>query len=178
MTRTTFLLSTAALTSLIGLGSCARAPAPAPSVRREAPAPPEPLQFFVGEWEGKNTAASGRKTTLRWRVASTLGGRWLAGVAHVAELGVEARDFLGVQGGRIVRVYVDNQGSRATMSSPGWQGTEMTFQGEVHGADGSRVRVREIVTRVDSNTLHERWERWSEGAWALMSEETLHRTDD
>jgi hypothetical protein len=110
-------------------------------------------------------------------VASSLGGRWLAGEAHVTELGVEARDFIGIQAGRIVRVYVDSEGSRATMSSPGWQGNEMTWEGEVHGADGARVRVREIVTKVDADTLHARWERWSEGAWSLMSEERLHRAE-
>jgi hypothetical protein len=134
---------------------------------------PEPLRFFVGAWEGKNQSASGQVTTLRWRVQPSLGGTWLAGEARVDENGVEARDFLGVQAGQIVRVYVDNQGSRATMVSTGWDGNAMIWEGEAIGADGSMSRVREKVVKVDERTLRARWEVWSNGAWALMSEETL-----
>jgi hypothetical protein len=175
-THRSFILS-ALLSCAIILVACARSAPPAPAAAAAAPAPtvPEQLRFFVGAWEGKNRSANGRVTTLSWQVAPTLGGRWLAGQARVAEAGVEARDFLGVQAGQIVRVYVDSQGTRATMTSPGWQGTGMTWEGEAHGADGSTVRVRELIEKVDERTMRARWESWTDGAWALMSEETLKK---
>ena len=159
------------------LAACASAP---DQPRSPAASPPsadvaEPLRFFVGAWSGKNRSASGQVTTLSWRVTPSLGGRWLSGEARVAEVGVEARDFLGVQAGQIVRVYVDSQGTRATMTSPGWQGASLTWEGEAHGADGSRVRVRELIEKIDDRTMRARWESWQGEAWGLMSEETLHK---
>ncbi len=159
---------------LIALAACAGT-APAPSSSPPGRPVPEPLQYFVGAWEGKTRQASGQVMTLSWRVAPALRGAWLAGESRVAEIGVEARDFLGVQAGRIVRVYVDSNGTRAAMSSPGWQASSMTWEGEAHTADGRQVRVREVIERVDDRTFRARWEVWSEHGWTLMSEETLAR---
>lgn len=161
------------------LAACASAPeAPGSAASAAAPAAAdvaEPLRFFIGAWSGKNRSASGQITTLSWRVTPSLGGRWLAGEARAAEVGVEARDFLGVQAGQIVRVYVDSQGTRATMTSPGWKGTWLTWEGEALGADGSRVRVRELIEKIDDRTMRARWESWSGAAWRFMSEETLRK---
>ena len=135
----------------------------------------EKAAWFAGTWQGRSRAASGKETTLHWAVTPSLGGTWLEGRARAVELGLEARDFIGPAGTGYIRVYLDSQGTRVAMLSPGWEGKTLRWEGAIHAPDGTDIKVREAVDRVDDDTLHAVWEIWNEGAWAPMSEETLHR---
>lgn len=153
----------------------------AASARRPAPkldAALDPIAFFVGAWEGQTQNAAGKTATIRWTVVPAVAGKWLEGEARVAAQNVEARDFWGPTGGGFVRIYLDSDGTRGTLTSSGWQGTTWVWEGEAHGADGSPVKLRETITRLDDDTLHARWEIAGGGDFTPLSEETLRRQRD
>jgi hypothetical protein len=147
----------------------ARAPAPRLDATLDA------IAFFVGAWEGQNRDARGEIATLQWTVAPAVRGRWLEGQARVPSRNVEARDFWGPSAGGFVRIYLDSDGTRGTLTSSGWQGRTWIWEGEAHGADGTPVRLRETITRLDDDTMHARWEVAGGGELTLLSEETLRR---
>jgi hypothetical protein len=147
------------------------APRPVPKLDASLDA----IGFFVGSWEGETQQASGKTATIRWTVVPAVAGKWLEGEARVDAMKVEARDFWGPTGGGYVRIYLDSDGTRGTLTSSGWQGTTWRWEGEAHGADGTPVKLRETITRVDDHTMHAVWEVAAAEAWTRLSEETLRR---
>jgi hypothetical protein len=51
----------------------------------------------------------------------------------------------------------------------------LRWEGEARAADGTALRLREKVERVDDDTLHATWEVEAESGWQPLSEETLRR---
>src|SRR5687768_6011585 len=85
----------------------------------------EDLHFFVGQWLAHaEDPSTGRKFTLRYRVAPTLDGYWLAGSGESSEMGLKVQDLWGHDPvtGEIVRVIFDSQGTFGTVKSKGWEG--------------------------------------------------------
>ena len=160
---------------LVATAACAttpaaRAPAPRPDGALDA------ITFFVGAWEGETRNAAGKTATLRWTVTPAVTGKWLEGQARVESQKIEARDFWGATGGGFVRIYLDSDGTRGTLTSTGWRGATWVWEGEAFTTDGSTAKLRETIERVDADTMHAVWEVAGEGgAWTQLSEETLHR---
>jgi hypothetical protein len=103
-------------------------------------------------------------------------GGGLEGHAQVPSEGIEARDTWGALPSTFVRLYRDSQGTTANLRSAGWKGTIWMWEGEAVGADGTPVKLRETIERVDDDTMHARWEiAGDDRQWAPLSEETLHR---
>jgi hypothetical protein len=135
-----------------------------------------PARFFVGTWRGTNHDASGRATTLTWTLTPGLEGQWLTGRALARESNVHARDFWGPAAHGFVRVYLDSQGTHGTLHTSGWIDATWVWEGELVTADGTRLRVRETISRQGPRTMHARYEVGRpDGSWRALSEETLER---
>jgi hypothetical protein len=184
VTPTRRLVATLALGTV--LGACAptaltQAPsigAPA-EVGQAAPAPaaPEGLAYFVGDWIAAATdPKTGVTDMIDYRVEPTLGGAWLAGHGSAPAIKFEARDYWGrdPRTGEIIRTVFNAGGAHASFRSPGWTGDTLVLIGEAQSTNGP-VRLRQTITRVGPDEFRAVWEAFAAGAWSTYSNERLTR---
>jgi hypothetical protein len=69
---------------------------------------------------------------------------------------------------------VDNGGGHFNQTSPGWEGSEITFDGEMHIA-GSTMKFHDVFTKVSPSTIRHRGEAVIDGKWTKLDEETCRK---
>jgi hypothetical protein len=135
------------------------------------------LGYFVGSWLAEaRDPSTGRTFTLRYDVRPALSGTWVAGHGEAPELHLEIHDFWGRDPvtGDFVRVLFDSGGGYGTVTSPGWDGPTLRFEGEVRG-DGGTSAVRETITRRGATEFDAVWEEKRNGVWTAYSVEHLRK---
>lgn len=159
------------LLTLIGCAGCAHAPAAVgPSLSK--------VEFYVGRWqcEGREYDAQGAVTKtypkLEIRVAPALAS-WLrvevfdGGEQITSELkGVDAK-------GVCHHIWVANDGSSGSLTSPGWSGDQLVFE-EDHPAPSERTRM--IFTKIDATHYTHKAEVDRGSGFKLDFEKTCSRS--
>jgi hypothetical protein len=135
------------------------------------------LSYFVGSWVAEaRDPSTGRTFSLRYEVHPALSGNWYAGHGEAPELHLEIHDFWGRDPvtGNFVRVLFDSGGGWGTVTSPGWEGATLRFEGEARGG-GSVSAVRETITRRGPAEFDAVWEEKRDGVWTAYSVEHLRK---
>jgi hypothetical protein len=125
--------------------SPAAAPAPSLSSNPTLDSRLAPIAFFVGDWTAKAENPSTKQAfSLRYRVTPVLGGSWLEGSGVAKELGLEIRDYWGIDAsGEITRTLFDSSGVTGTVRSKGWSGDSLVLEGTIN----TGMRVRETISK-------------------------------
>ena len=97
-------------------------------------------------------------------------GRAKAEAGHAVEAGGNLEGELA----RYVRVYFDNTGTRAELTSVGWKGGTMLWEGRLDARDGS-APVRSIVERTSDESFQVRWQRLDGDGWVTRRTEVYRR---
>lgn len=154
-----------------------------------ADAPPAQLQqlrFLAGHWQCRGTAfpflgMPRHDTTATIDGTWTLNDRWLQ--VHYKEprtpqnaTPVEVQYLWGWDGGThaFASVAADNGGGHFVQSSPGWEGNELRFAGDMHIA-GKTMKFRDVFTKAGEARLLHRGEAEIDGKWTKLDEETCAR---
>ncbi|MFT3711256.1 MAG: hypothetical protein QM817_26800 [Archangium sp.] len=132
--------------------------------------------FFAGSWSGESQFASGQKTKLVWTVKSC-GADCLSGESAAEALKISAKDQWRREGDQFARDYSDSEGTKGTLHSSGWKDGVWIWEGEIIGGDGSKLMLRETITRLDARTFRAKYESREGDAWVPVSEETMKRDD-
>lgn len=132
-----------------------------------------PIAYFVGEWTAKaENPTTKQRFTLRYTVVPSLKGMWLEGSGVATELGLEIRDYWGVEAsGEITRTLFDSSGVTGTVRSKGWSGDTLVLEGDINAG----IRVRETITKRGVRAFDAVWESNSDGTWVAYSVEQLTR---
>ena len=153
----------------------------------DAPPGPNPklkeLQYFVGTWqcEGTGFAFMGtpqHKTTATVEASWTLNNYWLSLYYHENKTAINAqpvavRVFWGwdEQVKKFASGSVDDMGTYEIQNSPGWEGSKLTFNGDMHGG-GTTMKVRDVFTKVSATKVEHMSEVDMNGKWTKLDEET------
>ena len=119
-----------------------------------------------------------RETSATVDVSWTLNDYWLSIYYRESKTAinahpVEVRIFWGwdEQTKKFSSGSVDNMGSYFIQNSPGWDGSKLTFDGDLH-AGGTTMKVRDIFTKVSTTKLEHLAEVEMDGKWTKLDEET------
>jgi hypothetical protein len=153
-------------------------PKPAPELQQ--------LKWFEGSWacEGNAPASAfgpAHKTQNALQMKLALDGHWLLGTVDEAKTAENPQPVkgviqLGYDGGgkRFVMNWVDNFGSFATETSPGWQGDNMVWTGD-QNVLGQKMGSRDSFTKKTATEFTHRFELENKGKWDLIVEETCKK---
>lgn len=155
----------------VALAACSHASTPPTPIDVKLDARLAPIAYFVGEWTAKAENPQTKKSfTLRYTVTPALKGVWLEGSGLAEELGLEIRDYWGVDGaGHITRTIFDSTGITGTVTSTGWSGEVLVLEGGITGG----ARVRETITKRGERAFDAIWESTTDGTWSAYSIEHL-----
>jgi hypothetical protein len=162
------LAASSALAQDAGPADKAPAPAEAPAAPADnaapgMPQPPEEMsveKWFVGRWNCKGQQYPGpmgpeMKVTSRLEMTLELGGFWMQikGISTSGPMkGKEAFDsFASWDGNQHVR-YIFQPGGMSRLSSKGWDGNDLVFEGE-GTLGGQKVLMRHTINRKGENTF-------------------------
>ena len=163
------LAASSALAQDAGPADKAPAPADAPAAPADnaapagMPQPPEEMsveRWFVGRWNCKGQQYAGpmgpeMKVSSRLEMTLELGGFWLQikGTPTSGPMkGKEAFDsFASWDGSQHVR-YIFQPGGMSRLSSKGWDGNDLVFEGE-GTLGGQKVLMRHTITRKSENAF-------------------------
>jgi len=153
----------------------------------DAPPGPNPklkeLKYFVGTWQCKGTGFAfmgtpEHKTTATVEASWMLNDYWLAMRYHENKTAINAqpvdvRIFWGWddQLKKFASGGVDNMGGYYIQNSAGWEGTKLTFDGNMHGG-GTTMKVRDVFTKVSATKVEHMSEVEMGGKWTKLDEET------
>ena len=153
----------------------------------DAPPGPNPklkeLKYFAGTWQCKGTSFAfmgtpEHKTVAMVEASWILNDYWLSLRYHESKTAINAHPF-------DVRVFwgwdeqvkkfsagsVDNMGSYAIQSSPGWDGNKLTFDGDMH-AGGTTMKTRDVFTKASATKVEHFAEVEMDAKWTKLDEET------
>jgi Protein of unknown function (DUF1579) len=153
--------------------------------RARPPAPPREmaqLQFFEGKWACEGRAPEtplGPAHQMRSAVAMAwdLDGFWVSGSVDEEKTTENPHPMHGrlhwtydaTQ--RIFRAtWIDNTGSWANQTSPGWQGNQMTWTGTMM-AMGQKMAVRDLFDKAPDGQLRHSAEAEIAGKWTSLGVE-------
>jgi hypothetical protein len=172
--------------ALVLTGVMTAALAGAEEAKKKSPPPmemPKPaaeltqLAWLEGEWrcEGTQPAMRGKpaipfKSSMK--ATRQLDGHWFS-VGYKQEasppeiLGWDSTGFWGYDATEkaFVMALVDSSGGSHRATSPGWQGNELVWTGELHGG-GRKITFRRVLVRTGERSLEARWEyQRPDGQW-------------
>ena len=153
----------------------------------DAPPGPNPklkeMKYFAGNWgcKGIGFAFMGtpeHKTVANVEAAWIMDGYWLSIHYHETKTAINAHPV-------DVRAYwtwdeqlkkfaagsIDNMGSYSIQNSPGWDGSKLVFEGDMHGG-GATMKVRDTFTKVSATKLEHMSEVEMDGKWSKLDQET------
>jgi len=174
----TIIASAAVLLLVASSGLAQQAPKPAPEMSQ--------LKYFAGSWTCSGDAPASifgpaHKTKTSIMIKSDLDGFWYAGM--VAEMKTESNTqpvkgmiHLGydAKGKQYVMVWVDNFGSWATETSPGWQGDTMIWNGDQMGL-GEKATSRDTFAKKSDTEFTHKFDLNMKGQWSPVLDETCKK---
>lgn len=130
------------------------------------------IDYFKGTW---TVAIKGVSQSFTWTTAADLDGSWLGGVVESGGVKV-SRDMWRKTAKGIERFAFSSSGLFVRLSSPGWVGNKLIFNGTA-GDSAGEFPVRETITKLSDTKMHALWERQGpDGKWSVFSDETCMRT--
>jgi len=148
----------------------------------------EELQYIAGHWTCTGTAfpflgMPEHKTTATIDGTWTLNDHWLEVHYKEPKTGtnpapVEVRYLWGWddQTKKFASSAADNGGGHFNQSSPGWEGDQITFAGEMH-IGGKTMKFRDVFTKGSGSNLMHRGEALMDGKWTKLDEETCTKEE-
>lgn len=171
----------AAVSAFLAIGGFVLAeepPKPAPELQQ--------LKWFEGSWACEGNAPASlygpaHKTQSTLQAKLGLDGYWMLGTVEEAKTASNPQPVKGVlqlgydgTGKRFVQNWVDNFGSFATQTSPGWQGDTMVWTGEQNSM-GQKMGARDTFVKKSAAEFTHRFELENKGKWELIVEETCKK---
>lgn len=178
-------VAAAALTSMAATAKDEmKSAAPAPMAM---PAELAQLDFFVGNWQcsGKSFASPmgpEHATTASVHAAKAVGGRWVhltydENKTAANPMPFHAAVYMGYDGSqkKFVQYCLDVAGGHCSMSSTGWNGDVMVFEGTSNG-DAGESGARDTFTKKGANQVTHMGEmQGTDKQWMKTDEETCHK---
>ncbi|MGH9316776.1 MAG: DUF1579 family protein, partial [Thermoanaerobaculia bacterium] len=152
----------------------------AATVRAQEPPKPAPelaqLKVFEGSWMCEGNSPAGpfgpaHKTRSAWQTKLDLDGFWYTGT--VTEMNtpenphpVRGMFHEGYDGAakQFLMIWVDNFGTWATETSPGWQGDTMVFTGD-QNVMGEKATARDTFVKKGNTEVTHRYDLNMKGQW-------------
>ena len=119
------------------------------------------IAYFEGTWrcEQPLSSVSSELIVLNWQVERDLNASWYVGYAEEVATTTNpeptsSREFLGYDAvsEHFVRVSAVSNGNLLNLTSSGWQGEQLTWEGTVTTRN-ELISLRQIVTREGENTF-------------------------
>ncbi len=173
------LATASLLTLLLGASALAQdAPKPAPEMAQ--------VKYFAGSWTCSGDAPASpfgpaHKTQTKVMLKLDLDGFWYTGM--VAEMKtasnknpVKGTSHLTYDAStkQYMLVWVDNFGSWATQTSPGWQADTMVMTGE-QTVMGEKATARDTFVKKSDREYTHKFELEMKGQWGTIVDETCKR---
>ncbi len=119
------------------------------------------IAYFEGTWrcEQPPSLLSSESTALNWQVERDLNGSWYVGYAEEVATAtnpepVNSREFLGYDAiaEHFIRVSAVSNGNLLNLTSSGWQGEQLIWEGTVT-TRSELISLRQMITRENENTF-------------------------
>ena len=146
----------------------------------------EQLKWFEGTWSCQGNAPASpfgpaHKSQSMLEAKFGLGGYWLLGTVKEMKAADNPQPLEGhLQMGydtankRFVFNWVDNFGSFASETSPGWQGDTMAWSGD-QNVMGQKMNVKDTFAKKSAAEVTHKFEYENKGKWDLVLEETCKK---
>jgi uncharacterized protein DUF1579 len=159
------------------------------ALAEEAPKPPAELsqiKYFAGHWTCSGNAPASpfgpaHKSEATASAKWDLGGFWLAGPYAEKKTASNPTPVSGMshmtydpKAKQFVMIWMDNFGTWATETSPGWQGDTSVWTGD-QMIMGEKTGSRDTFVRKSDNEYAHKYELNTKGQWGLVVEETCKR---
>ncbi len=156
---------------------------------QEAPKPAAELsqvKYFAGSWTCSGDApaspfGAAHKTESSMMLKLDLDGFWYDGMVVEKKTASNTHPVKGMihlgydsTAKQSVLVWVDNFGSWATETSPGWQGDTMTWTGDQMGM-GEKAAARDTFVKKSASEYTHKFEMQTKGQWATIVDETCKK---
>ncbi|MEO8347715.1 MAG: DUF1579 family protein [Acidobacteriota bacterium] len=176
--KTTNAISAAVLVLVASATLAQQPPKPAPELSQ--------VKYFAGSWTCSGDAPASpygpaHKTKTSMMLKSDLDGFWYDGMVTEMKTASNTQPVKGMlhlgydsTAKQYVLVWVDNFGSWATESSPGWQGETMTWTGD-QMLMGEKVAVRDTFVKKSATEYTHKFELQTKGQWAPILDETCKK---
>ena len=144
------------------------------------------LKYFAGTWSCSGDSPAGpfgpaHKTQSTLTLKSDLDGFWYAGTMTEMKTAsnphpVKGMLHLGYDTGekQFVQVWIDNTGSRSVQMSPGWEGDNISFNGE-QVVMGEKATAKDTITKKGDNGFTHKFELTMKGETHAIVDETCKR---
>lgn len=144
------------------------------------------LNGFAGNWACEGNAPASpfgpaHKTRSTTQGRLDLDGHWVVGTVKEAKTAENPHPLSGMyhmtydsSAKSFVLIWVDNFGSWATTTSPGWQGNTMVFTGD-QTMMGQKAKSRDTFIKKSDTEWGHRFEMDTRGQWDLIVEETCRK---
>jgi hypothetical protein len=154
-------------------------PTPAPEMQK--------LSWFLGRWSCTGAVndmpgMKGHKTQTNVNVHSDLNGFWVSGLVEEVKTAVNAHPLKGMfhetwdpSAKQFTMLWVDNMGSWASSSSPGWDGDSIVYTGEGN-MGGQKMGSRDGFTKKGEREMLHKMEMQMGGQWLTLGEETCRKS--
>jgi len=173
------LATASALTLLLGVSALAQdAPKPAPEMAQ--------VKYFAGSWTCSGDAPASpygpaHKTQSTLMLKLDLDGFWYGGMLTEMKTASNKHPVKGVlhltydaSAKQYVLVWLDNFGSWATETSPGWQGDTMVWTGD-QMVMGEKATARDTFVKKSDREYTHKFELEMKGQWGTIVDETCKK---
>jgi hypothetical protein len=144
------------------------------------------LKYFAGTWSCSGDSPAGpfgpaHKTQSTLTLKSDLDGFWYAGTMTEMKTAsnphpVKGMLHLGYDTGekQFVQVWIDNTGSRSVQMSPGWEGDNISFNGE-QVVMGEKATAKDTITKKGAKEFTHKFELTMKGQTHTIVDETCKK---
>jgi hypothetical protein len=173
------LATASALTLLLGASALAQdAPKPAPEMAQ--------VKYFAGSWTCSGDAPASpfgpaHKTQTTMMLKLDLDGFWYGGMVTEMKTASNKNPVKGMlhltydaSAKQYVLVWLDNFGSWATETSPGWQGDTMVWTGD-QMVMGEKATARDTFVKKSDREYTHKFELNMKGQWGTIVDETCKK---
>lgn len=173
------LATASALILLLGASALAQdAPKPAPEMAQ--------VKYFAGSWTCSGEAPASpfgpaHKTQTTMMLKLDLDGFWYGGMVTELKTASNKNPVKGMlhlsydaSSKQYVLIWLDNFGSWATETSPGWQGDTMVWKGE-QMVMGEKATARDTFVKKSDREYTHKFELEMKGEWGTIIDETCKK---
>lgn len=176
--RTVATMFSAVLMLVVSSALAQDVPKPAPELSQ--------VKYFAGSWKCAGDAPASpfgpaHKTQSSLMIKPDLDGFWYAGMMTEVKTASNPHPVKGMihvgydpAAKQYVMVWLDNFGSWATETSPGWQGDTMVWTGE-QNVMGEKATARDTFVKKSDREYTHKFELNMKGQWGTIIDETCKK---
>ena len=148
-------------------------------------APGAALHYFEGSWrctptsaEPQDTAVRGSTTPFRFSVKPGVAALWYE--VDDRNLNARKKAFWGYDPGssQFTALQLNDRGEGATLTSAGWVADTWTWAGKVTQADGPKIWLRQVLTRLSAQQFVHAVEVNTQNLWHRQGSVALCKKTD